>query len=99
MSRVVRNGCLALFFFFKQKTAYEMVRSDWSADVCSSDLWGRGNMGNRRWTFSRTDLITGTAGDDTILLRRDGDNLQVFRQNPPVGAPAITQPVDAVVSL
>src|SRR5881396_4007356 len=26
------------FFFFKQKTAYEMVRSDWSSDVCSSDL-------------------------------------------------------------
>src|SRR5881396_3981922 len=23
------------FFFFKQKTAYEMVRSDWSSDVCS----------------------------------------------------------------
>src|SRR6187397_2142174 len=27
-----------LFFFFKQKTAYEMVYSDWSSDVCSSDL-------------------------------------------------------------
>src|SRR6187455_3681031 len=26
------------FFFFKQKTAYEMVMSDWSSDVCSSDL-------------------------------------------------------------
>src|SRR5881396_3203085 len=26
-------------FFFKQKTAYEMVRSDWSSDVCSSDLY------------------------------------------------------------
>src|SRR3546814_10770767 len=29
--------CL-LFFFFKQKTAYEMRISDWSSDVCSSDL-------------------------------------------------------------
>src|SRR5881396_3919935 len=29
---------LCNFFFFKQKTAYEMVRSDWSSDVCSSDL-------------------------------------------------------------
>src|SRR3546814_475574 len=28
------------FFFFKQKTAYEMRISDWSSDVCSSDLWG-----------------------------------------------------------
>src|SRR3546814_620088 len=29
---------LACFFFFKQKTAYEMRISDWSSDVCSSDL-------------------------------------------------------------
>src|SRR3546814_1276157 len=28
------------FFFFKQKTAYEMRISDWSSDVCSSDLQG-----------------------------------------------------------
>src|SRR3546814_7878936 len=35
-------GCLRVnsffFFFFKQKTAYEMRISDWSSDVCSSDL-------------------------------------------------------------
>src|SRR3546814_2462119 len=30
---------LLVFFFFKQKTAYEMRISDWSSDVCSSDLW------------------------------------------------------------
>src|SRR3546814_2343833 len=31
--------CLCMFvFFFKQKTAYEMRISDWSSDVCSSDL-------------------------------------------------------------
>src|SRR3546814_7100005 len=30
-------SCL-VFFFFKQKTAYEMRISDWSSDVCSSDL-------------------------------------------------------------
>src|SRR3546814_7953905 len=29
-----------MFFFFKQKTAYEMRISDWSSDVCSSDLFG-----------------------------------------------------------
>src|SRR3546814_1812763 len=39
------------FFFFKQKTAYEMRISDWSSDVCSSDLGktlgviGCGNIG------------------------------------------------------
>src|SRR3546814_10009316 len=42
--RFPRSGCLSrfsasvLFFFFKQKTAYEMRISDWSSDVCSSDL-------------------------------------------------------------
>src|SRR3546814_1043024 len=31
-------GLCFCFFFFKQKTAYEMRISDWSSDVCSSDL-------------------------------------------------------------
>src|SRR3546814_14958284 len=32
--------CCVCVFFFKQKTAYEMRNSDWSSDVCSSDLIG-----------------------------------------------------------
>ena len=32
------SGGLCFFFFFKQKTAYEMCGRDWSSDVCSSDL-------------------------------------------------------------
>src|SRR3546814_1279486 len=34
-------------FFFKQKTAYEMRISDWSSDVCSSDLFGTVCFGGR----------------------------------------------------
>src|SRR3546814_6480403 len=34
-----------MFFFFKQKTAYEMRISDWSSDVCSSDLGRPGDLG------------------------------------------------------
>src|SRR3546814_3819379 len=34
-----------MFFFFKQKTAYEMRISDWSSDVCSSDLLGGDEAG------------------------------------------------------
>src|SRR3546814_8385378 len=49
-------GC---FFFFKQKTAYEMRISDWSSDVCSSDLaiWplslkaGRSRERRKVWAF------------------------------------------------
>src|SRR3546814_3131544 len=40
--------CYSVFFFFKQKTAYEMRISDWSSDVCSSDL---------RWDASLYDLL------------------------------------------
>src|SRR3546814_4103682 len=36
---------LAVFFFFKQKTAYERRISDWSSDVCSSDLTTRSLAG------------------------------------------------------
>src|SRR3546814_1498967 len=36
------------FFFFKQKTAYEMRISDWSSDVCSSDLEVKARGQNRR---------------------------------------------------
>src|SRR3546814_7055523 len=37
-SFVAVSMVFVLFFFFKQKTAYEMRISDWSSDVCSSDL-------------------------------------------------------------
>src|SRR3546814_20640992 len=37
-----------MFFFFKQKTAYEMRISDWSSDVCSSDLMMRPTTGSSR---------------------------------------------------
>src|SRR3546814_4525572 len=35
---VYASVLVLFFFFFKQKTAYEMRISDWSSDVCSSDL-------------------------------------------------------------
>src|SRR3546814_4544778 len=56
---------LMFVFFFKQKTAYEMRISDWSSDVCSSDLdigLGRldvGGVGHR--AAFRTDHDTGHA--------------------------------------
>src|SRR3546814_9347609 len=42
---MVSSVCI-LVFIFKQKTAYELRISDWSSDVCSSDLVGR--IGGRR---------------------------------------------------
>src|SRR3546814_3575540 len=42
ISMVANKYALLLFFCFKQKTAYEMRISDWSSDVCSSDLAAAG---------------------------------------------------------
>ena len=42
-----RCDCV-IFFFFKQKTAYEMCGRDWSSDVCSSDLRERERGRGRR---------------------------------------------------
>src|SRR3546814_14540975 len=43
-----------MFFFFKQKTAYEMRISDWSSDVCSSDL--QADLDNKSYTSAISKL-------------------------------------------
>src|SRR3546814_18903491 len=52
-----------LFFFFKQKTAYELRISDWSSDVCSSDLFtGQVGANGQREALSPTDILSGGFG-------------------------------------
>src|SRR3546814_13303931 len=51
-----------IFFFFKQKTAYEMRISDWSSDVCSSDL-EHCRAGQRREREEEAELGRGLAVD------------------------------------
>ena len=50
------------FFFFKQKTAYEILTCDWSSDVCSSDLdmsvSGTKLIPNTAHNFNTTDIIS-----------------------------------------
>src|SRR3546814_7461392 len=50
---VMSRFCYFFFFFVKQKTAYELRISDWSSDVCSSDLFG-GSTGAIYRQFSVT---------------------------------------------
>src|SRR3546814_3873635 len=54
--------CLCVFFF-KQKTAYEMRISDWSSDVCSSDLF----LG-----FAIVDQLDGTPREDAAIALQIG---------------------------
>src|SRR3546814_10764910 len=61
------NIIVCIFFFFKQKTAYEMRISDWSSDVCSSDLFRlRARLGMKaviapQWTAG---IRIGTGSDN-----------------------------------
>src|SRR3546814_2405642 len=64
------------FFFFKQKTAYELRISDWSSDVCSSDLAVEARLGDflggdHRDRFCDRKFVAANArsGDDDGLLR------------------------------
>src|SRR3546814_10186464 len=64
-----------LCFFFKQKTAYEMRISDWSSDVCSSDLLLlRLNPVQYLYPMVQTWPTT-SASAETLLVRRDGDSV------------------------
>src|SRR3546814_2319690 len=60
---------LYCFFFFKQKTAYEMRISDWSSDVCSSDLFhARGRILAVDEIPDRPDLVPDRAGEHALAL-------------------------------
>src|SRR3546814_10572427 len=70
------------YFFFKQKTAYEMRIGDWSSDVCSSDLIGQGTSSTLAmiacdelgadWSKTRFELATGLPEYRNMLLGQPG---------------------------
>src|SRR3546814_6667863 len=64
--------CFVVFFFFKQKTAYEMRISDWSSDVCSSDLDERGQ--GAVLTIIRTVEATASTNADMLALAASGES-------------------------
>src|SRR3546814_6262981 len=87
-----------MFFFFKQKTAYEMRISDWSSDVCSSDLEFKPegatevrqaaaafiNMRDRikRQIQQRTEMLAGVSHDLRTPLTRMKLQLEMPRDVP-----------------
>src|SRR3546814_6867249 len=74
-----------VFFFFKQKTAYEMRISDWSSDVCSSDL-----MTNH--------VARNTPNEHIISFYRDWEDIRADRFDGFIvtGAPVETMPFEQV---
>src|SRR3546814_19689206 len=73
---------ILFFFFFKQKTAYEMRISDWSADVCSSDL---------RQARRERRAAAGAAGPASDRELRPGDVAEQRRQRSGHGAAGLGQ--------
>src|SRR3546814_9922130 len=80
---------LFLVFLFKQKTAYEMRISDWSSDVCSSDLTERLGMGRRSVcaAIDRTDLarIPGDYNPDFAEVTIDNTLLSIVQKKGVLG--------------
>src|SRR3546814_1579133 len=77
-----------LFFFFKQKTAYEMRISDWSSDVCSSDLAGLAAFTTAPTSGSEGGLDR--AGSTRSVHRASSDHSST-RGRRPSGHPGSTQ--------
>src|SRR3546814_4809004 len=81
-----------VFFFFKQKTAYEMRISDWSSDVCSSDLFDmylqdRAGKGRAELAQAMGQLL-GKASQDPALT--------AVRPNTLADAPQLKLEVDRI---
>src|SRR3546814_8984042 len=66
---------LFLFFFFKQKTAYESRIRDWSSDVCSSDLFGADPLNYVNHNLS----IIGTLDGQTVFIQEE-PKLTLFKK-------------------
>src|SRR3546814_20762604 len=97
-----------LLFFFKQKTAYDMRISDWSSDVCSSDLHhdameeaasAKGDRPDaRRPSLDPSEIAeTPRASLDTIVLRARNEHLPAPVIVQPPGAPNLFGPLNGQV--
>src|SRR3546814_5619743 len=85
----VRYFVVIYFFFFKQKTAYEMRISDWSSDVCSSDLLeldrGRGIPfeGNyTKWLEGKAKRMEQAEREEEGRQKAIKEELEWIRQSP-----------------
>src|SRR3546814_8647461 len=92
---MLRRSVARPLFFFKQKTAYELRISDWTSDVCSSDLWpAKGTNKKQTSTLAgtperRATLARGAeAVRHTTRLRETRSKHVVSRVHPrPLGTP------------
>src|SRR3546814_15488920 len=72
--------CFPYFFFFKQKTAYEMRISDWSSDVCSSDLTGVGRQQHVIVSQGQIDAVLNARPEERRLILEEAAGVLKYRK-------------------
>src|SRR3546814_5082372 len=88
--------CLVYVFFFKQKTAYEMRISDWSSDVCSSDLSAPTGKSITA-TIALVDDDRNILQSLSIALQAEGFVTRVYSDGEAALKPLIDNPPDLAV--
>src|SRR3546814_13166101 len=73
------GGEVLVVFFFKQKTAYDMRISDWSSDVCSSDLVAQASKAIVAEAFEVRELLEGLCARRAARHVRDGGSNDALR--------------------
>src|SRR3546814_519129 len=90
---VFRHVEVDLFFFFKQKAAYEMRISDWSSDVCSSDLAKSVPLEASALANAVVFQRKGTDGDEVLLVRDGAGPASLYRFNEHLAGVGEAKPV------
>src|SRR3546814_10611845 len=84
------------FFFFKQKTAYEMRISDWSSDVCSSDLIARSHTARSHivaWRSAAVVALGAALGLGFYLMLYGAPAAPPIALAPTAAPPSTTKPM------
>src|SRR5213596_3976635 len=68
---MLHNSYTVFFFFFKQKTAYEIRPCDWSSDVCSSDLELGRSLGRHHRSTARDDCDIRAIAERAALAQQE----------------------------
>src|SRR3546814_10618562 len=82
-----------MFFFFKQKTAYEMRISDWSSDVCSSDLLLLSEVGRINNIEVKPDEITKAMIEQARRFPGQERQVMEYFQKNPEAAQSLRAPI------
>src|SRR3546814_5768531 len=89
---------LSEIFFFKQKTAYERRISDWSSDVCSSDLPAASNSATEQ-SLRSLMLVENDARTRVLFMSSVIDNRRLQNTSMPMGSARTGSAAESVMKI